>query len=76
MNSKNIKDIKLLDKVQLEKEIIITKKELFELRFKKATRQSFQPHFFVKLKYKLRLLLMFQGTKKNEPKLNTKDITN
>lgn len=78
MNFKIIKEIKLLDNKQLEKEIIVAKKELFELRFKKVTRQSFQPHSFVQLKYKLRLLLMFQGNKQNfkqnKRKLHTKKI--
>ena len=80
MNVKTIKEIELLNNKQLEKEITIAKKELFELRFKKVTRQSFQPHSFVQLKYKLRLLLMFQGNKQNfkqkKRKLHTKKIMN
>lgn len=80
MNFKTIKEIELLNNEQLEKEIIVAKKELFELRFKKVTRQSFQPHSFVQLKYKLRLLLMFQGNKQNfkqnKRKLHTKERTN
>lgn len=63
MNFKVINEIKILDNEQLKKEIIETKNQLFELRFKKATRQSFQSHFFTHLKYKLRLLLMFQNIK-------------
>jgi large subunit ribosomal protein L29 len=63
MNFKIINEIKILDITQLEKEIITTKNELFQLRFKKATRQSFKSHSFTHLKYKLRLLLMFQNIK-------------
>jgi large subunit ribosomal protein L29 len=66
MNFKILNEIKSLDTQQLEKEIIVTKNELFELRFKKATRQSFQSHSFTYLKYKLRLLLMFQNSKNND----------
>jgi large subunit ribosomal protein L29 len=80
MKFKNIKEIKLLNNEQIEKEIIIAKKQLFELRFKKATRQSFQPHSFVQLKYKLRLLLMFQENNQNfketKHKTHTKEIMN
>lgn len=65
MNFKNVNKIKLLNDEQFENEIFIAKKELFELRFKKATRQPFQSHSFVHLKYKLRLLLMLQENKQN-----------
>ena len=80
MKFKNLKEIKLLNNEQLEKEIIIAKKQLFELRFKKATRQSFPPHSFVQLKYKLRILLILQDNKENfkqkRRKIHTKKIMN
>jgi large subunit ribosomal protein L29 len=76
MNFKAINKIGSLNNEELKNEILIVKKELFELRFKKATRQIFQSHSFVHLKYKLRLLLMLQGNKqnlkKNRRKLYTK----
>lgn len=65
MNFKSINKIGSLNNEELKNEILIVKKELFELRFKKATRQIFQSHSFVHLKYKLRLLLMLQGNKQN-----------
>lgn len=65
MNFKTINKIGSLNNEELKNEILIVKKELFELRFKKATRQIFQSHSFVHLKYKLRLLLMLQGNKQN-----------
>jgi large subunit ribosomal protein L29 len=65
MSLKLINEIKQLNKDQREKEIIIAKKELFDLRFKKATRQPFRSHFFMKTKYKLRILLMFHQNKKD-----------
>lgn len=61
MTSKILNEIRLLNPEQLEKEIIVTKNKLFELRFKKATRQSFKSHSFMELKYKLRLLFMCQN---------------
>lgn len=65
MNFKTINKIKFLNNDELQNEILIVKKELFDLRFKKATRQIFQSHSFVHLKYKLRLLLTLQGNKEN-----------
>jgi len=41
-----LSELKDLDNEALSKEIIATKKQLFELRLKKATRQSFKPHLF------------------------------
>ena len=41
-----LNDLKNFDNEALTKEIITTKKQLFELRLKKATRQSFKPHLF------------------------------
>jgi large subunit ribosomal protein L29 len=63
MSFKIMNEIKILTSKQLEEEIMMTKNQLFELRFKKATRQFIQAHFFTHLKYKLRLLLMFQNSK-------------
>lgn len=65
MNSKILQKIRELNNDELEKEILLAKKELFELRFKKATRQPFKSHFFSQIKYKLRLLLMFKANKDN-----------
>ena len=39
-----LNDLKSFDNETLTKEIVATKKQLFELRLKKATRQSFKPH--------------------------------
>lgn len=63
MSSKIQDELKKLDNKQLKKEILVTRNQLFELRFKKATRQPFESHSFSQLKYKLRLLLMFQNPK-------------
>ena len=74
MNSKILQKIRELNNEELEKEILLAKKELFELRFKKATRQSFQSHSFTHLKYKLRLLLMFQNIKNPSIKKRRKKL--
>ena len=41
-----LNDLKSFDNETLTKEIVAAKKQLFELRLKKATRQSFKPHLF------------------------------
>lgn len=63
MSLPKISEILDLERNQLEKEILETKKQLFDLRFKKGTRQSFQPHSFSHLKHRLGQLLMIQTQK-------------
>jgi large subunit ribosomal protein L29 len=53
-----ISDIYDLDNESLQNEILFVKKELFELRLKKATRQDFKPHNFKHNRRKLSQLLM------------------
>jgi large subunit ribosomal protein L29 len=53
-----ISDIYDLDNESLKNEILFVKKELFELRLKKATRQDFKPHNFKHNRRKLSQLLM------------------
>ena len=55
-----ISDIYDLDNESLQNEILFVKKELFELRLKKATRQDFKPHNFKHNRRKLSQLLMVQ----------------
>lgn len=49
----------------LETAIVDSKKQLFELRLQKATRQSFKPHLFKHLKRKVAQLLTIERTRKN-----------
>ena len=44
MSLSRFNDIKTLSNVEISEAIIITEKELFNLRFKKATRQPFKSH--------------------------------
>nr|YP_009420478.1 ribosomal protein L29 [Chroomonas placoidea]ASO76117.1 ribosomal protein L29 [Chroomonas placoidea] len=49
----------------LSNAILDSKKQLFELRLQKATRQSFKPHLFKHLKRKVAQLLTIERTRKN-----------
>ena len=53
-------NIKSLSSEELRKEILKTKKEIFNLRFKKATRQPFKPHEIKHSKHKLAQLLTIE----------------
>jgi large subunit ribosomal protein L29 len=58
MSLPKIKEILLLENAELEKEIQAAKKQLFDLRLRQATRQSFKPHSFRHTKHRLGQLLM------------------
>jgi large subunit ribosomal protein L29 len=58
MSFPKIKEILLLDNAELEKEIQAAKKQLFDLRLRQATRQSFKSHSFRHTKHRLGQLLM------------------
>jgi large subunit ribosomal protein L29 len=55
--------LKSFDTEVIKKEVLLGKKELFELRLKKATRQSFKPHIFKHTKRKIAQLLTLQSQK-------------
>jgi large subunit ribosomal protein L29 len=55
---------KLTDEV-LATEILVAKKQLFELRLQRATRQSFKSHSFKHLKRKVAQLLTIESARKN-----------
>ena len=52
-------DIKALSNTEISEAIITTEKELFNLRFKKATRQPFKPHEIKHAKRRLAHLKTF-----------------
>lgn len=60
MSLPKIKEILSLKTDQLDKEILVAKKELFQLRLRQATRQSFKPHSFRHIKHRLSQLLMIK----------------
>lgn len=61
-------DLKKLELENLSLEILSTKKELFDLRLKKATRQSFKPHLFKHHKRKIAQLLTLESERKQNIK--------
>jgi large subunit ribosomal protein L29 len=63
-----LNDLKSFDNDTLTKEIVAAKKQLFELRLKKATRQSFKPHLFKHNKRKIAQLLTLESQKQQQIK--------
>ena len=63
-----LSDLKSFDNETLIKEIVTAKKQLFELRLKKATRQSFKPHLFKHNKRKVAQLLTLESQKQQQIK--------
>ena len=50
-------ELKNFNPESIKKEVLSAKKELFDLRLKKTTRQSFKPHLFKHTKRKIAQLL-------------------
>jgi large subunit ribosomal protein L29 len=63
-----LSDLQSFDNETLIKEIVTAKKQLFELRLKKATRQSFKPHLFKHNKRKVAQLLTLESQKHQQIK--------
>ena len=59
----NFQELKDLSDSQIQELIINSKKELFNLRLQKATRQSFKPHNFKHLKRKIAQLMTLKSQK-------------
>jgi large subunit ribosomal protein L29 len=57
MSLPSIRELETLDDNALDRKIIETKKEIFDLRLKKATFTSLEPHLFKKAKRVLAQLL-------------------
>jgi large subunit ribosomal protein L29 len=58
------KELTNLNSISITEEIVILKKQIFELRLKKATRQSFKPHIFKHSKRKIAQLLTLESQRK------------
>nr|YP_009589137.1 50S ribosomal protein L29 [Corallina ferreyrae]YP_009660605.1 50S ribosomal protein L29 [Corallina chilensis]QBL75653.1 50S ribosomal protein L29 [Corallina ferreyrae]QCS25553.1 50S ribosomal protein L29 [Corallina chilensis] len=65
MNLMNIKEIKNLSSVDINNKIIEIKREIFDLKFKQATRQSIKPHLFKAYKRMLAQLLTIRNNLKS-----------
>lgn len=61
----NFEDFNKLSTEALSAEIVEAKKQLFDLRLQRATRQSFKSHSFKHLKRKVAQLLTIESTRKN-----------
>ncbi len=60
MSLPKIDEIKTLNPDELENEILNIKKQLFKLRIRRGTKQSFKSHEFKHRKHRLAQLLMIQ----------------
>ena len=63
MGLPKIEEIKELDIEKIQSEILNLKKELFELRMKKRTRQAFKPHLFKHTRHRLNQLIYLEYQK-------------
>ncbi|WP_298613683.1 50S ribosomal protein L29 [uncultured Thermosynechococcus sp.] len=59
-----MKDLRKLSDQEVSDRIAAIKKELFELRFKKATRQAVKPHQFKHLRHELAQLLTLENERR------------
>lgn len=64
MAFQNFSDFKDYDDAKLSEEIVIAKKSLFDMRLKKATRQTFKPHLFKHTKRKIAQLMTIERQRK------------
>lgn len=64
MSFQSFSELKDLDDVKLSQEIIDAKKSLFDMRLKKATRQTFKPHLFKHTKRKIAQLMTIERQRK------------
>ena len=63
MSLPNIDEITTLTSSELENEILNVKKELFRLRLRRGTKQSFKSHQLKHSKHRLAQLLMIKNSK-------------
>ena len=64
MSFQSFSELKDLDDVKLSQEIVDAKKSLFDMRLKKATRQTFKPHLFKHTKRKIAQLMTIDRQRK------------
>lgn len=69
MKFSNIKDILILSDDELANEILLGKKQLFNLRLSQATRQAFKSHTFRYIKHRIGQLLMVQSMRLSNKKV-------
>ena len=69
MSFQSFSELKDLDDVKLSQEIVDAKKSLFDMRLKKATRQTFKPHLFKHTKRKIAQLMTIERQRKENKNL-------
>jgi large subunit ribosomal protein L29 len=64
-----VEDIKSLSDQELAEQIVEVRKDLFQLRFQKATRQTVKPHQFKHARHRLAQLMTIERQRQlaNEP---------
>ena len=67
-NSESLKEFKKLNESQIQEKINELRKELFDLRFKQATRQLSETHKFKTLKKNIAQLLTISKSQSNSQK--------
>lgn len=68
-----ISEARELSDEQLAQEIIAVKKQLFQLRLKKATRQLEKPHQFTHARHRLAQLLTVETERKSDSNQSVKE---
>jgi large subunit ribosomal protein L29 len=63
MSFTSFEELKKLSDTQINDALILAKKDLFNLRLKKATRQSITPHLFKSTRRKIAQLLTLKSEK-------------
>ena len=76
MSLSKFADIISLSNKEISEEIIKTENEIFNLRFKKATRQSFKPNDIKKAKRKLAQFKTLLGMRLEETENNEETVIN
>jgi len=67
-----IADARKLTEQELAEEILAAKRQLFDLRFKRATQAEVKPHQFKQLRHKIAQMLMVEGERKKAAVIETK----
>jgi large subunit ribosomal protein L29 len=67
-----IADARKLTEQELAEEILAAKRQLFDLRFKRATQAEVKPHQFKQLRHKIAQMLMVEGERKKAAVTETK----
>lgn len=75
MSLSKIDEIRELDEQELGDQIVAIKKELFQLRFQKATRQLEKPHQFKHLRHRLAQLMTIERERQLAAALADADST-